>query len=821
MRSSHSRFLLMLLLCAARTWAARAGYATGYMYSYYVPPAASTPWRPAWSPDGKELAFSLAGSIWKIRVGDTAAYELTASRTYDSSPAWSPDGRWIAYTAEGEHGIGLMLLNVATGESAPLAGSADLNLDPTWSPDGRRLAFVRGEPKGQFHIYVMAIENGRPGAAAHLTEPHSFGRERLYFSVNDDHIQPSWSPDGQEMLLVSNRGIALGSGAIWRARVEADMMRSARMILREETLYRAQPQWSPDGRRILYSSHRGSQYDNLYVLPVKGGEPYQLTHGDWDHFDARWSPDGEWIAYISNQRGLSDLRLLRVVGGEERAVEIRRRVYRRPMGKLAVEANAPARWYLVASDGKSYAPADALQRAPMQTAGNDYFHAAGRFVVDVPEGELKLTAVRGIEYPPVEKTVAIRPGEITRVAIELRRKVHMNALGWYSGTDHTHMNYGGNLHNTPENMMFLGAAEDLNVLADKICNKDNRVFDWQYFTGAPSPLSTPERILRFDEEYRPPFYGHINLINLTRNLISPFTTGYEQTAIESLYPSNTDIFRVAREQGAIGGYVHPWSQDPPSAGYAGARGFPVDLALGAFDYLEVLTWSSSFTNTAKVWHRALNCGFKVTAAAGEDSILGLHASRLLGSSRMYVYLGPSLTWERWVAGIRRGRTFVTNGPLLGFEVNGELPGSEIHLPTGGGAVDVTGRLDSIVPVDRLELFLNGAEIRGFPLTDRGKRAAFHERIPLTGSGWLTLRAISNGPHFPIDDQYVVAETSPVYVYCGNQPIRSREDAEYFIRWIDDITRQAESHPGWRSDRERRHVLDQFAEARRIFMERAR
>jgi hypothetical protein len=50
-------------------------------------------------------------------------------------------------------------------------------------------------------------------------------------------------------------------------------------------------------------------------------------------------------------------------------------------------------------------------------------------------------------------------------------------------------------------------------------------------------------------------------------------------------------------------------------------------------------------------------------------------------------------------------------------------------------------------------------------------------------------------------------------------MRSREDAEFFIRWIDDITRQAEAHPGWRSERERKHVLDQFAEARRIFEQR--
>src|SRR5579872_6305675 len=107
------RSLSVLLLLAGPALAARASYATGYMYSYYVPPASSTPWRPAWSPDGKELAFSMAGSLWKIRVGDTTAHELTANRGYDSAPAWSPDGRWIAYSSEGEQGATLMLLNVA------------------------------------------------------------------------------------------------------------------------------------------------------------------------------------------------------------------------------------------------------------------------------------------------------------------------------------------------------------------------------------------------------------------------------------------------------------------------------------------------------------------------------------------------------------------------------------------------------------------------------------------------------------------------------------------------------------------------------------
>jgi hypothetical protein len=787
----------------------------GYMYSYYVPPAAVTPWRPAWSPDGKELAFSMAGSIWKIRIGETTAYELTANRTNDSSPAWSPDGRSIAYTAEDERGVNLKLLSLATGETTALTSGGDLNLDPAWSPDGKRLAFVRNQPTGQFHVYVTPV----PGEPVRITEPHDFGRARLYFNRYDDHIQPAWSPDGRELMLVSNRGIALGSGAIWRAPAEPNCMRDAKMILREETLYRTEPQWSPDGKRILYSSHRGSQFNNLYVLPVDGGEPYQLTHGDWDHFDARWSPDGEWIVYVSNQHGFSELCLLRVVGGEERKVEIRQRVYRRPMGKLEVTASDPARWYLLASDGKTYVPEHAYQRVPGRAGHGDYFHAGKHFVIDLPAGEATIEAVKGIEYEPVEKRVAIKAGEVAHLDLTMHRATHMNALGWYGGSDHTHMNYGGNLRNTPENMMFMADAEDLNVIAAKICNKDNRIFDWQYFTGKPHALSTSGRILHFGEEYRAPFYGHINVINLRKHLISPFITGYEQTAVASQYPSNTDVFQAAHAEGGIGGYVHPWSREPEKAGYAVARGFAVDLALASFEYLEVLTRAGHFTNTSKTWHRALNCGFKIAASAGEDSILSMHATPILGQSRIYVYLGAELTWDRWIDGIRRGRTFVTNGPLLNFQVNGEIPGSEIHLPAGGGTVEVSGRFDSIVPVDRMELYRNGAVIE--TVSAGGRHGELHKRIPVTRSGWLTLRAIGNTPHHPVEDAYVVAETSPVYVYCGDEPIRSREDAEYFLRWVDDVGRQVEADSNWNSERERSHVLDQFAAARRVFEQRAK
>jgi len=203
--------LVMLIAAAAPAQMQRAGFATGYMYSYYIPQSASTPWRPAWSPDGTELAFAMSGSIWKIAPGDTTAYELTANATYDSSPAWSPDGRFLVYTAEDSDGVNLMLMNVATRESTVLTRGSNIHTDPVFSPDGKSIAFVKSiqSPRGTaatapagFHVYTMPFDNGKTGSPVQITEQNSFGRARLYFSPADDHISPHWSPDGKELMLV-------------------------------------------------------------------------------------------------------------------------------------------------------------------------------------------------------------------------------------------------------------------------------------------------------------------------------------------------------------------------------------------------------------------------------------------------------------------------------------------------------------------------------------------------------------------------------------------------------------------------------------------
>jgi hypothetical protein len=597
------------------------------------------------------------------------------------------------------------------------------------------------------------------------------------------------------------------------------------MVRREETLYRTRPDWSPDGTRIIYSSHQGGQFDNLFVLPASGGEPYKMTFGEWDHFCPRWSRNGQRITYVSNQYGLTDLRILEAFGGKETKLEISERRYRRPMGRLEVRVNdaethqtTEARIYARASDGKTYTPDDAYHR--VGRGGEHVFHTSGAFTLRVPTGPMKIEAVKGFEYWPASSEVNIRANGVTSLTLTPARMTHSAAKGWYRGSMHVHMNYGGALHNTPENLMRMAAAEDMPVIGELIANKDNRILDYQFFRGELDPHSTKDRLLYFNEEYRPPWYGHISLLNLTTHLISPFTTGYEGTAIQSLYPSNTDVLRLAHAQGAIGGYVHPYQKEPSQAGYAGARGFPVDAALGTIDYLELMSGSDHMT-TSQVWHRVLNCGFKVPVVGGEDSISNLYRTPLVGVDRTYAYLGPKLDWHRWIGAIRQGHTFATNGPLLEFSIDGKEAGEEVRLPACGGRVSIRAGMTSIAPVERAEIVSNGKVTETLPLRDNGKSAELTKKVDVRESGWYTLRV--HGTHLvhPVDDPYPFAETSPIYIECGGRPIRSAEDARYFLTWIDAISKMAAEAPGWRSEDEKAHVLSQFQEARKVFEQRSR
>jgi hypothetical protein len=138
----------------------------------------------------------------------------------------------------------------------------------------------------------------------------------------------------------------------------------------------------------------------------------------------------------------------------------------------------------------------------------------------------------------------------------------------------------------------------------------------------------------------------------------------------------------------------------------------------------------------------------------------------------------------------------------------------------GGRLTARVGLRSSVPIDHLEVIGNGAVLATIPL--RGDRTTARDTVSISvaRSGWYVLRAWSERPALPILDLYPFGSTSPIYVRVGQEPVRSREDADFFVRWIDRLDQATQAHEAWNTPEERDHVLQLLAQARAWYAEQA-
>ena len=446
---------------------------------------------------------------------------------------------------------------------------------------------------------------------------------------------------------------------------------------------------------------------------------------------------------------------------QEKAARVEIAVLDRATGKPL-----PCRIHLKDTAGRPQRPA----KLPFW---NDHFACPGTAGLDLPPDKYAIEIERGPEYELHTGSLTLTAAG-TKHTVELKRLVDLPAEGWWPGDLHVHRPVG--------DVALLMKAEDLYVAPVITWWNNRNAWDRQDPPADPLVKSDGNRfyhVLAGEDEREG---GALLYFHLKRPLAI--------TGASREYPPPLRFVEAARKhKGVWIDAEKPFWWDFPTW-VAGGRIDSVGLAnnhMARDKMYESEAWGkprvverlpAPLGNgywSQEIYYHLLNCGLRLPPSAGSASGV---LPNPVGYNRVYVHVGKELTWEKWWEGLRAGRSFVTNGPLLRVRAAGELPGHVFKSPDGKEvALEVKGDLATRDRVRFLEVIRDGEVERKVSAEEFAKTGTLGT-LKFRSSGWFLVRAIADNPK-----TFRFASTAPFYVEVGSGPRVSRASARFFLRWV--------------------------------------
>jgi len=259
------------------------------------PPQGTTgDYYPAFSPDGKRLAFARAISfsatdLYVMQLADGKLVRLTFDGLTIDGLAWTSNSREIIFSSRrGGSYNSLWRIGVAGGTPERVSAFGEDVISPAVSHDGKRLAYTR--LLDDMNIWSFTLDAG-----GHVTS-----KAPLIASTFRDS-DPDYSPDGRRIAFTSGRN---GSFGIWVSDSDGT---NPRLLFDGGAYVTGSPRWSPDGRRILFDTRAhdpaGVGNPSIWIVDADGGEARRLSEAGTGDVAPSWSRDGAWIYFASTRSG--------------------------------------------------------------------------------------------------------------------------------------------------------------------------------------------------------------------------------------------------------------------------------------------------------------------------------------------------------------------------------------------------------------------------------------------------------------------------------------------------------------------------------------
>ena len=458
--------------------------------------------------------------------------------------------------------------------------------------------------------------------------------------------------------------------------------------------------------------------------------------------------------------------------------------------------------------------------------GKRWCYVDGSFALTVPSGGVSLEIRRGFETLPLTARIA---GQASSKKVEktlrLRRWIDMGAKGYVNGDIHAHLPVPKVAH--PQMR-----AEDLNTLTLLyLPDTESPIATNRCFMGKLDACSTPGCEIYVSQEIQEWQMGHVTLLGLT-SLVPGYPHAGGSLEHWKGFPQ-WDLMRALHATRQQNGTIF-WSH---ISSLPGAE-LPVALALGLVDGVELITWSdptqlpnhwgpwedSGFSQaefpvmrSMDLYYQFLNAGFRLPIAAGTDKF---EEEIPLGSNRTYARVTGTPGYDSWLAAVKAGRGFVTNGPIVEFDVAGSEPGDVVEFQ-GTKTVTARARVRSILPINTIDIVMNGRKVghktvpllRQDPPADGIYALEVEATVELTDSAWLAAR-VSDHPdllnRILPRGLSVFAHTSPVYFLKDGRKVREPASIAYLQKYVEGTLHWLGTHPNFALE-EDRHAARQAAE----------